>query len=74
MGEKWFKALQKNKAPYFIRMKENTLIPWGDDQTIQIKMLFQHLKGSQNRLVEKEMYGLQFILQEPQAVLGSWLL
>lgn len=57
IGEKWIKALHKNNITYFIRMKDNTLLPWGDGQTIQAKKLFEHLKGSQNRLVEKEMYG-----------------
>ena len=57
VGKKWFKALQKNKIPYFIRVKENTLLPWGKDKSIHVKNLFQHLTGRNNRLVEKEMYG-----------------
>lgn len=57
VGAKWFKALEKNKIPYFIRVKENTLLPWGKDKSIHAKNLFQHLTGPNNRLVEKEMYG-----------------
>jgi len=56
IGEKWFKELNKNNVPYFIRVKENTLLPWGDDGPIHAKRLFQHLKGVQNRIVEKDMY------------------
>jgi hypothetical protein len=57
IGKKWFKALNENKITYFIRIKENTLLPWGKDNPIQVKRLFQHLKWGQNRLVLKEMYG-----------------
>ena len=28
IGMEWFNALNKNKIPYFIRVKENTLLPW----------------------------------------------
>lgn len=44
VGKKWFELLNKNKIPYFIRIKENTLLPWGKDISIQVKKLFQHLK------------------------------
>lgn len=57
VGQKWFQMLNKNKIPYFIRVKENTLLPWGKTTPIHAKKLFHHLKGRQNRLVEKEMYG-----------------
>lgn len=57
IGEKWFKALHKNKIPYFIRVKENTLLPYGNSKHIQAKKLFQHLTDRHNRLVAKEMYG-----------------
>ncbi|EKE10275.1 MAG: hypothetical protein ACD_16C00059G0022 [uncultured bacterium] len=56
VGENWFKALYKNKVPYFIRMKDNTLLPWGKEP-IHIKRLFHHLTYNQTRLVEKDMYG-----------------
>ena len=57
IGQKWFQILNKNKIPYFIRVKENTLLPWGKTTLIQAKKLFQHLQGCQNRLIVKEMYG-----------------
>lgn len=56
IGQKWFKMLNNTKIPYFIRVKENTKLPWGKS-SIQAKRLFHHLKGWQSRLVEKEMYG-----------------
>lgn len=56
VGNKWFKTLNKNRIPYFIRVKQNTLLPWGD-KPIQVGELFNHLKGYQTRLIEKEMYG-----------------
>lgn len=56
IGEKWFNMLNKHKIPYYIRIKENTLLPWGND-SISAKNLFHHLMPKQARLVEKEMYG-----------------
>lgn len=56
IGKKWFKELHENKIPYYIRMKDNTLLPWGK-KPIHAKQLFHHLQGQQKRLVEKEMYG-----------------
>lgn len=57
IGQKWFKSLHQNKIPYFIRVKENTLLPWGNSKPIQAKRLFQHLTDHHNRLIAKEMYG-----------------
>ena len=56
VGNRWFRMLDSHKIPYFIRIKQNTLVPWGD-KPVQAGELFSHLKGHQNRLVEKEMYG-----------------
>lgn len=57
IGKKWFRMLDSHKIPYFIRVKENTLLPWAKNISIPAKNLFHHLKGTQSRLVEKEMYG-----------------
>jgi hypothetical protein len=57
IGKKWFKELHKNDVPYFIRVKENILLPWGEDNPIHARDLFQHLQGAQTRLIQKEMYG-----------------
>ena len=57
MGKKWFKELHKHDIPYFSHVKENILLPWGEDNSIHASGLFQHLQGVQNRLVQKEMYG-----------------
>jgi len=56
IGKKWFRMLDKNKIPYFIRIKENTLLPWGK-ASLNAERLFHHLTEGENRLVEKEMYG-----------------
>lgn len=57
VGQEWFEMLNKNKIPYFIRIKENTMIPWAHKNPIHVKELFHHLKESEMRLVEKEIYG-----------------
>ena len=56
VGNKWFKALNNDRIPYFIRIKQNTLLPWGDEPSQAVEF-FSHLTGHQTRLVEKEMYG-----------------
>ena len=56
VGNKWFKTLNKNGISYFIRVKQNMLLPWGEEP-IQAAKLFNHLNGCQTRLIEKEMYG-----------------
>jgi hypothetical protein len=56
VGVAWLKALVKKGIPFFIRVKENGLVPYGDDD-IHIKNLFKHLVPGKERLVEKDMYG-----------------
>lgn len=56
VGNKWFRGLNKDGIPYFIRVKQNTLLPWGDEPSHAVEF-FRHLTGTQTRLVEKRMYG-----------------
>lgn len=56
IGQKWFQMLDENNIPYYIRMKDNTLLPWGTEP-IHARNLFHHLMPKQVRLVEKQMYG-----------------
>ena len=70
VGIKWFKTLNKNGIPYFIRVKQNTLLPWGD-QPIQASQLFNHLNGYQSRLIEKEMHGSAVFFGGTRSVSGE---
>ena len=56
IGKNWFSMLNQNKIPYFIRVKDNTLLPWDEDVSIHVKDFFQHLKKAQTRVIEKDMY------------------
>lgn len=56
IGQKWFQMLDEKNIPYYIRMKDNTLLPWGAEP-IHARNLFHHLIPKQVRLVEKQMYG-----------------
>jgi transposase len=56
VGEKWFKMLTKNKIPFFIRVKENILLPAGETP-IQAKKLFHPLKEGRSKRLEAKMYG-----------------
>ncbi len=73
VGNKWFRALNYNRIPYFIRVKQNTLLPWGD-KPIQASELFKHLKGCQTRLIEMKCMKAASILLVPLANLVSLLL
>lgn len=56
IGGTWFKKLLVWDFPFYIRVKENGLVPYGD-APIHVNALFNHLKKGEYRLVEKEMYG-----------------
>ncbi len=56
IGDKWLRKLIEWRVPFYIRIKDNILVPYGDDP-IHIKILFGHLKSNEHRLIEKEMYG-----------------
>jgi hypothetical protein len=56
VGETWFEMLNKNKIPYFIRVKENILLPWGKTPT-QAKKLFHPLKTGHSKRLETTLYG-----------------
>lgn len=56
VGNSWFKALNQLGIPFFIRIKENTLTPYGKED-MHVGSYFSHLKQGKTRLIEKEMYG-----------------
>jgi len=55
IGEVWYKKLIQWQIPFFIRIKDNGLLPYGDG-VIHVKNLFKHLQVAQHRIVEKDMY------------------
>ena len=65
IGKEWFFVLCQSRTPFFIRMKENIRVPYGD-KPLSVKHLFSHLRQGKSRLIEKEMYG-RFSLQERTA-------
>ena len=56
VGIKWFETLNQKGVPFFIRIKENTLTPYGKED-MHVGSYFGHLKQGESRKVEKEMYG-----------------
>jgi len=56
IGKHWIETLIKHGISFYIRIKENTLVPYGEDP-IHVGKLFNHLESWQTRLVEKDMYG-----------------
>ncbi len=57
IGTVWFKILIDAKIPFYIRCKENGLVPYDDEEFLHLRDFFQHLKPGELRIVEKEMYG-----------------
>lgn len=61
IGQKWFVALHQKGIPFFMRIKENMLTPFGQD-TLTVGRYFNHLNPKQNRKIYKTMYGLDVCL------------
>jgi len=51
IGKMWVDYLMKHKVPFFIRIKKNRLVEWGD-QMKAMKGFFNHLKGREKRHIE----------------------
>ncbi len=54
IGKEWVDYLIKNNVPFFIRIKENRLVEWGDGMR-HIAVFFQHLKVRQKRYIQFNM-------------------
>lgn len=48
IGKPWIDYLIKNRIPFFIRIKENRLVEWGDEMK-PIGKFFRHLKKNEKR-------------------------
>lgn len=70
VGDTWFRKLIEWKVPFYIRVKDNSLVPFGDDP-IHLKALFDHLKPNEYRLIEKEMHGSTVYYAGTRAALGD---
>jgi hypothetical protein len=56
IGYEWVDYLIKNNVPFFIRIKENRLVEWGEGMR-HIAVFFQHLKIKQKRHIQFNMDG-----------------
>lgn len=56
IGKKWIDYLIKNDIPFFIRVKENRLVEWGEGMC-HIGTFFHHLKGKQKRHIQFDFDG-----------------
>lgn len=56
IGEKWIRYLASRSIPFYIRIRENTLLPFGQDVS-QAKDFFHHLTDKTQRLLIKKLYG-----------------
>jgi hypothetical protein len=56
IGKEWIDYLIKNNIPFFIRIKENRLVEWGEEMR-HIGVFFQHLKAAQKRHIQFNLDG-----------------
>lgn len=56
VGNKWIRYLIKHQIPFFIRVKNNTQVPWGK-KPCSIKDFLQNWDKGKPRLIEKNMFG-----------------
>jgi hypothetical protein len=59
IGEKWICFLASRDIPFYIRIRENTLLPFSKDP-LPAKDFFYHLTQQTQRLLIKELYGHTF--------------
>jgi hypothetical protein len=56
VGKEWITYLIKNNIPFFIRIKRNRLVEWGEEKC-HISTFFGHLKGRQKRYIQFDLDG-----------------
>jgi len=56
IGKAWISYLIRHKIPFFIRIKENRLVEWGEG-TRHISLFFRHLKGRKKRHIQFNLDG-----------------
>ena len=70
IGEVWYKKLIDSKIPFFIRVKENGLVPCGDKKYALVDC-FNHLKTNQYQIVKKDMYGSEVYFASTRSLAGD---
>lgn len=54
IGKEWFAYLCKKGIIFFIRIKENTLVEWGKNQTSSVAHFFHHLSYGETRVLHNK--------------------
>ena len=70
IGEQWIGYLASQNIPFYIRIRENTLLPFGQG-LCYTKDFFQHLTDKTNRLLVKDLYGYTFYFAGTKSVTGE---
>lgn len=70
IGKNWIDFLMKNKILFFIRIKGNRLVEWGDSKW-RLDKFFNHLKVKQTRYIEKEIDGYNLYFAGTRSVDGE---
>lgn len=64
IGKKWLAFLFDHQIPFYVRMKSDRLVNWGDEDR-QIFFFFKHLKIGEKRILYKEIADI------PVAIAGT---
>jgi hypothetical protein len=70
VGQKWLYFLYDQGIPFYIRMKKNRLVAWGEEDK-PLAFFFQHLKTGEKRLLYKEIKGRKLSLAGTRSQAGK---
>jgi hypothetical protein len=70
VGEKWVKYLCERNIPIFLRIKENTLVDWGEEKK-HLRDFFSHLQVGQKRQLFKTVYGQDVLIEATRSTKGE---
>lgn len=73
VGQKWLCFLYDQRIPFYIRMKKNRLVEWGEEDK-PLAFFFQHLKTGERRLLYKEIKGMKLSLAGTRSQAGELVL
>lgn len=74
VGTKWIAFLASRQIPFYIRLKEDRLVDRGGDEKKQVRAFFRHLLPKCNRLLYKEIAGVEMAIAGTRSTNGDLVL
>jgi hypothetical protein len=73
IGQKWLNFLATRNIPFYVRMKKNRHVEWGEENK-PLEFFFHHLKIGERRLVYKELQGMKVVIAGTRSKAGEMVL